>query len=153
MARRLCVRCTLTFVSILLTLTSVLWAQMPVSTSTTSTPVPGAGHDYLGDLNETVNPVNGSLSIRINTPMPPGRAVTLPFSFAYDSNGVNYVTTDLSGNFVWKTPLQTVNSLLGWSNSVPVVSVNDLAWRAQFSEGGYHQCHFRRELLGRVLRN
>ncbi len=75
MARRLCVRCTLTFVSILLTLTSVLWAQMPVSTSTTSTPVPGAGHDYLGDLNETVNPVNGSLSIRINTPMPPGRGV------------------------------------------------------------------------------
>ena len=66
-------------------------AQMPPSSSTTSTPVPGAGHDYLGEIAETVNPATGSTSIRISATMPPGRGLTLPFSFAYDSNGVNYV--------------------------------------------------------------
>jgi hypothetical protein len=44
---------------------SVSWAQLPPNSSTTSTPVPGAGHDYLGGVNETVNPANGSVSIRI----------------------------------------------------------------------------------------
>jgi RHS repeat-associated protein len=59
----------------------------PVNGST-STPIPGAGHDYLGDLVDTVNPANGSLSIRINTPVPQGRGLTVPFSFNYDSAGV-----------------------------------------------------------------
>jgi hypothetical protein len=59
----------------------------PVNGST-STPIPGAGHDYLGDLVDTVNPANGSLSVRINTPVPQGRGLTVPFSFNYDSAGV-----------------------------------------------------------------
>jgi hypothetical protein len=54
----------------------------------TSTPIQGAGHDYLKMLNETVNPANGSVSLRIQVPVPPGRRLTLPFSFAYDSNAV-----------------------------------------------------------------
>ena len=53
-------------------------AQMPVSTSTTSTPVPGAGHDYLGEIGETVNPANGSVSIRLSPTMPPSRGFTIP---------------------------------------------------------------------------
>ena len=40
------------------------FAQMPPSSSTTSTPVPGVGHDYLGEIAETVNPSNGSVSFR-----------------------------------------------------------------------------------------
>jgi len=136
MARCLADLCrALTFVSIFLTLTSLLPAQMPVSTSSTSTPVPGAGHDYLGDLNETVNPVNGSLSIRIKTPMPPGRGFTLPFSFAYDSNGVNYVS-----GLKWKTPTQTINSVNGWSNTIPVVSVDELDWTGSDPDHGSHPC-------------
>ncbi|HWO27760.1 MAG TPA: hypothetical protein VNO32_03085, partial [Candidatus Acidoferrum sp.] len=67
-------------------------AQLPPSSSTTSTPVPGAGHDYLGGQADTVNPANGSISLRIPVIMPPSRGITLPFSFAYDSNGVNYLT-------------------------------------------------------------
>lgn len=66
-------------------------AQIPQSTTTTATPIPGAGHDYLGGVAETVNPVNGSVSIRIPVIMPPGRGITLPFSFAYDSNGADYL--------------------------------------------------------------
>ena len=37
-------------------LTPLMWAQMPAISSTTSTPVPGVGHDYLGSIVETVNP-------------------------------------------------------------------------------------------------
>ena|SRR5690348_12567604 len=36
-------------------------AQLPPVDSTTATPIPGAGHDYLGGLSETVNPASGSI--------------------------------------------------------------------------------------------
>jgi hypothetical protein len=71
-------------------------AQIPPSSSTTSTPIPGAGHNYLGVVNETVNRANGSISIRIPVIMSPSLGITLPFSFASDSNGVNYL--GLSGS-------------------------------------------------------
>ena len=122
-------------------LTPSMWAQMPVSSSTTSTPVPGAGHDYIGEFNETVNPGNGSLSIRISPTMPPGRGLTLPFSFAYDSTGVNYVTRLDNGNFgVWNFPSTTIVSAGGWSESAPVVSANELTWTAHGNEGGNFHC-------------
>jgi hypothetical protein len=38
-------------------------AQVQNVTDTTSTPVPGVGHDYLGMLNETVEPANGAVSL------------------------------------------------------------------------------------------
>jgi len=47
--------------------------QISSVNNTTSTPVPGSGHDYVHMLNETVNPSNGSLSLRIQVPMPKGR--------------------------------------------------------------------------------
>src|SRR5438093_9970 len=63
----------------------------------TSTPIPGAGHNYLGVLNETVNPANGSVSLRISVPMPKGRGLTVPFSFAYESNGTPAAAPTSSG--------------------------------------------------------
>jgi hypothetical protein len=57
-------------------------AQLPPISSTTSTPIPGAGHDYLSGPAETVNPANGSVSIRIPVVIPPSRGITLPFSFS-----------------------------------------------------------------------
>jgi YD repeat-containing protein len=52
----------------------------------TVVPVPGVGHDYLRDLNEIVNPANGSLSVRIEAPRPKERGLNYPFySFMYDS--------------------------------------------------------------------
>jgi RHS repeat-associated protein len=63
-------------------------AQVSYVNNTTSTPVPGAGHDYIKLLSETVNPANGALSIRVQAPIPPDRGFTLPyFLFQYDSNG------------------------------------------------------------------
>src|SRR5882762_3992694 len=52
----------------------------------TAVPVPGVGHDYLHDLDEIVNPANGSLSIRIEAPRPKERGLNYPFyAFIYDS--------------------------------------------------------------------
>jgi hypothetical protein len=41
------------------------FAQLPTVTNATSTPIPGAGHDYLGEPAKTVNPANGSVSIHV----------------------------------------------------------------------------------------
>ena len=57
----------------------------------TATPIPGAGHDYIKFLSETVNPANGSVSLRIELPVPKGRGMTPSFSIDYDSNGVNHL--------------------------------------------------------------
>ena len=98
-------------------LPSHLAAQLPPTSSTTSTPVPGAGHDYLGSQLDTVNPASGSISVRIPATIPPSRGITLPFSFAYDSNGVNYVSNG-GQSAQWSNGSSTV-TMAGWSNSVP----------------------------------
>ena len=49
-------------------------------------PKPG-GHDYQHFASETVNPSNGSVSYRIQYPMPKGRGLTLPYWFSYSSAG------------------------------------------------------------------
>ena len=70
-----------------------------------STPVPG-GHDYIKMLNETVNPANGSVSLHVDVPVPPGRRLTLPFSFNYNSSAVFTPQGDgVSGEgYLWSTP-------------------------------------------------
>ena len=83
----------------------------------TAVSVPGAGHDYVQMLSETVDPSSGATSVRIAVPVPPGRALTLPFSFDYDSNGLFYV----SGS---KPSYQATTGYLfsgGWSYSVPIM--------------------------------
>jgi hypothetical protein len=106
----------------------------------TSTPVPNAGHDYINGLGETVNPANGSLSIRIGVPMPPGRGLTVPFSFAYDSNGSVYLGTPLCPGCATPTSgvqWLTTNALLssgGWSYSVPMLSVQNDSYSVQYTD-------------------
>jgi YD repeat-containing protein len=101
-------------------------AQIPSISDTTSTPIPNAGHDYIHAPSETVNPANGSLSIRIGVPVPPSRGFTVPFNFAYDSNGVFYLAPPplQHSGFMW---WDTTSSLSqgGWSYSVPMLSVQD----------------------------
>ena len=58
-------------------------AQITGVGSDQTPPIPGVGHDYINALNETVNPATGSVSIRINVPVPPGRGFTVPFAFTY----------------------------------------------------------------------
>ena len=125
-------RKALALLSLLLTLGATCAAQIPSVTDTTSTPVPNAGHDYIGALNETVNPANGSLSIRIGVPVPPSRGFTLPFNFAYDSNGTYYLHSPCQGcnGIAW----WTTNSMLsqgGWSYSVPMLSVQSSSFTMQ----------------------
>jgi RHS repeat-associated protein len=116
--------------------------QLPPVSNTTSTPIPGAGHDYLGGPAETVNPANGSVSIRVPVILPPGRGITLPFSFAYDSNGVNYVglsPTQGYGEAMWLTPSETPYSNPwtqgGWSDSIPIASRSLLSWQTLVDGG------------------
>ena len=91
-------------------------AQILDITNSTSVPIPGVGHDYIHLYSETVDPANGSVSLRISVPVPPGRGLTLPFSFAYDSQGVylpSKIGTGLgSNNFDYLAQA-------GWSYTIP----------------------------------
>src|SRR6266478_6254567 len=96
-------------------------AQITNVTDTTSTPIPGAGHDYIHILNETVNPANGSVSLRIQVPTPPGRKMSLPFAFAYDSGGAQHLQPDGTGLNFWVDNTAYLDKG-GWSYSVPMIS-------------------------------
>jgi hypothetical protein len=73
-----------------LIIATALHAQMTSTAGAQAQPIPGAGHDYIHMLNETVNPGNGALSVRIGVPTPPGRGLSVPFSFGYDSNAAHH---------------------------------------------------------------
>jgi len=92
----------------------------------TRTPVPGSGHDYINMLSETVDPSNGSLSVHISTPVPPGRGITIPFSFDYSSGAVQQAQVAGTTNGVtsagWAVPNIVGGVVLtsgGWSYRVP----------------------------------
>jgi len=65
-------------------------AQTTNTTVDQAPPIPGAGHNYVQFLNETVNPATGSVSIRVGAPIPPGRGISLPFAVSYDSNSEHH---------------------------------------------------------------
>ena len=91
-------------------------AQITTVDSTPSTPVEGAGHDYIHFLSETVNPSNGSISLRIELPTPRGRGLTLPFSIDYDSGSANQLGGQ--GMAGWTASTGTLNQG-GWSYASP----------------------------------
>jgi hypothetical protein len=105
-------------------------AQITNVTNSTSTPIPGAGHDYINMLSETTDPANGTVSLRLGVPVSPGRGLTLPFSFAYDSNGAWVGSGGAWSNFGYGY-LDGVPDLnqsqdpptvgTGWSYAVPIV--------------------------------
>ena len=128
---------SLTLRLLLLALTTLLGssiaeAQITNVTDTTSTPIPGAGHDYIHLLSETVSPSNGSVSVRIQVPMPKGRGITIPFSFAYDSNGIEHLVPAALGHALWLSNTGYV-SQGGWSYSVPQLSLTTFG----ITEGSY----------------
>jgi RHS repeat-associated protein len=102
-------------------LASVVNCQILNVGDDTSTPIPAAGHDYIKMLSETVNPANGSVSVRIKTPIPTGRGISLPFSFAYDSNGAQHLSSDGVGLSEWWDNSAYL-SQGGWSYSLPMLS-------------------------------
>ncbi len=113
---------------LLLILISAAAAQIANLNNLTSVPIPGAGHDELFGLSEVVNPANGSLSVRIGVSVPKSRGVSLPFFFAYDSNGV-YSPNLIVFNQQYYDAVAAVNWVLnhaylqsnGWSFSLPTL--------------------------------
>lgn len=119
--------------SFLLTATA-LFGQIPNLTDTTSTPLPNAGHAYLGlhfpadarvfggAVSESVMPGAGAVSWRIGATMPKGRGPTLPFAFAYDSSGTWHLESGGAGQVVWRN-----NSAYlaqgGWAYALPEISL------------------------------
>ncbi len=99
-----------------------LRAQVQDVSGSVATPIPGAGHDYIHMLNETVNPATGSLSIRIDVPTPKGRGLTLPFAFLYNSSGVNQPFVNPSNYTAswWNTSSQFNG--VGWTYTIPALT-------------------------------
>jgi YD repeat-containing protein len=104
---------------------------------TTSTPIEGAGHDYIKALSETVNPANGSVSLSIQLPIPKGRGITPTFSIVYNSNGVNHFEPgDSPGTAYWASnATNTSGATGGWSVSVPSVTYSDSQMAVQDGSG------------------
>jgi hypothetical protein len=122
-------------------------AQITNVTNSTSTPTPGSGHDYIKMLNETVNPANGSVSIRISTPVPPARRLTLPFSFNYDSNGAMILQAAITGGTAGFGSNTTFLSKSGWSYGVPLLSANYFQKNVQLPNGRIIQCRIDRNFV------
>jgi hypothetical protein len=101
----------------------VAQAQVTAITNTTSTPFPGAGHDYIQLLSETVSPANGAVSLRLSIPTPPGRQLPVPFAVGYDSSGVHHVQQvafAVGPILTWRNS-NTTMSVGGWSYSWPQI--------------------------------
>jgi hypothetical protein len=121
------------FVALVFSVTSLCFGQLTNVTGDQAPPIEGAGHDYIKMLNETVNPGNGSVSIRISVPVPPGRGITVPFSFGYDSNAALHFAI-----IGWKDNLGFLGQG-GWSYRLPVLSVNV---NANVSQNGQSICKY-----------
>lgn len=109
-------------------------AQLISLDNTTAPPTPGVGHDYIKSFSETVNPANGSLSVRIDLPLPNGRNLRVPFAFTYNSSSVMRVggLSNGGGTFYF----DSAGPMGGWANSIPTLTAvqgaksfyNDTAW-------------------------
>src|SRR5437588_444445 len=105
-------------------------AQITNIDDRTTAPAEGVGHDYVHFLSETVNPANGSVSLRIELPTAKARGFTLPFSLSYDSGSVNHLVPGSGAGYgnVWWSPNFGTLSQGGWSYSVP--SAASIQWQA-----------------------
>ena len=93
-------------------------------------PMPGKGHDYIHGLSETVNPANGTLSIKIDLPVPQGRGITLPFAITYNSGEVYRFSSLMAGcggfgNAACSFPGVQVD-IGGWSNTLPYATYSNI---------------------------
>ena len=130
------------------------FAQLLDITNQTRVPTPGADHDYVQMLSETVDPSSGSASVRIAVPMPRGRMITLPFNFDYDSSGLFYVT---GLQPYYSSTLGYLYSG-GWAYSVPIVGYLSGQTKHTDQLGRSWICHWRsnfmfRSPLGRASHN
>jgi hypothetical protein len=111
------------------------WGQITSVTNDQATPTLGAGHDYIGSLDEIVNPGNGSLSLRIAVPTPQGRRLSLPIQFSYNSNGIiqmsSLLLTTSPGQFagtvgVYSNADSRFLEQGGWGYGLPLLSATQI---------------------------
>ncbi len=114
-------------------------AQLPNATDITATPSAG-DHDYLHSQIETVNPANGSLSVRIPVSVPTGRQLTPAVSIAYDSNGAFYMLAQGSGPAYHGQTL-AIGTQGGWSFTYPLISFNAATFTIPGSLDHLITCH------------
>lgn len=69
-----------------------------------------------------VNSANGSVSVRIQVPVPKSRGLTLPFAFVYDLNGVHHPGSAGNGVMAWYSNTNFL-SAGGWAYSMQLVSM------------------------------
>lgn len=127
----------LLFFSVFALFARPMWAQITNVTSDQAPPLPGVGHDYVKMLNETVNPANGAVSIRISTPVPGARGFKLPFAFGYDSNAALHLeSSTMSDN-------SGILSKNGWSYVLPALffQEHEIEYTPQ-GGGGQSTCYF-----------
>ncbi len=115
-----------------------LHGQITSLSNQTATPIPGAGHDYIHLLDETVNPGSGTVSLRITPPAPRGRNLSLPFSFGYDSGAAIHVITGSAGQSFWTTN-QGYLAQGGWSYGVPLANMTNTSYS---SAGGSNPTNY-----------
>jgi len=144
---------TLIALCAVLTFAPLALAQVTNVDNTTSTPIPGVGHDYIHLLSETVNPANGSVSLRIQVPMPKGRGISIPFSFGYDSNSVHHLRPGYYPSYGTVTWVSNDDYFAqgGWSNSIPSLRSDgweqDVAVLTGYNPGqgpiyAYYPCYY-----------
>jgi YD repeat-containing protein len=96
-----------------LVVTSLTLLAQTSITYTPQMPTHGVGHDYIGMLDETVNPADGNVNISIKFPVPQGRSLTVPFSLVYSSSTLGAMNGHFNGDFL---------AANGWSYTFPILS-------------------------------
>ena len=113
-------------------------AQAP-GTGSTVVPTPG-GRDYFNSLSENFDPANGSVSLRLAVPIPSGRGFSVPFNFAYDSNGV-FVPGNLGEVAQWKNIQIGYASKGGWAYTLPAAATDLEHYKVPYGHG-YQNCPY-----------
>jgi hypothetical protein len=119
-------------------------AQVIDPITAAAAPIAGAGHHYIGNGAEIVNPADGSVSFRLPIKPPSGRMLSLTFGISYNSSAPFYI----SGNgespyFNWQTA--TVSTAppfenYGWSYDLPKYVGQGYVQKVQATPNGTNYC-------------
>jgi RHS Repeat len=119
-------------------------AQVIDPVTAAAAPIAGAGHHYIGNGAEIVNPADGSVSFRLPIKPPSGRMLSLTFGISYNSAAPFYI----SGNgespyFNWQTatvftapPFENY----GWSYDLPKYVAQGYVQNVQATPNGTNYC-------------
>ena len=116
-------------------------AQVPDPVVAAEAPRPGAGHHYIGNGAETVNPADGSLSFDLPLQAPAGRQISFRFGIRFAGTEQYFLKNwPTNGSLQWfpngtysSQPLQ----LGAWSYDVPLLTATtSIFWSATSPNNG-----------------